>query len=116
MANNFKSAGVSGVGTSLATASTLYTANTNINSIVIELDIANTSNSAISASVVFEDASANSGSGDTYHIVKNAPLPSGSTLKVVSGQKIVLNGDDSIKVYATSTNVDAIISILEDVE
>lgn len=111
MANNFKSSGISGVGTSLGSASTLYTAATGINSIVIELDIANTGTGATSASVIFEDSSANS----TYHIIKNAPLPTGSTLKVISGQKIVLNGDDAIKVYATSSTVDAIISILEDV-
>ena len=83
MANNFKSSGISGVGTSLGSASTLYTAATGINSIVIELDIANTGTGATSASVIFEDSSANS----TYHIIKNAPLPSGSTLKVISGQK-----------------------------
>jgi len=47
--------------------------------------------------------------------VKNAPVPSGSALKVVSGQKIVLNGDDKIQVYASAATVDVVASILEDV-
>jgi ribosomal protein L6P/L9E len=50
-----------------------------------------------------------------YHIVKNAPVPSGGALKVVSGQKVVLNGDDEVRVYATAATVDVICSILEDV-
>jgi ribosomal protein L6P/L9E len=47
--------------------------------------------------------------------VKNAPVPSGSALKVVAGQKIVLNGDDKVQVYATAATVDVVASILEDV-
>jgi hypothetical protein len=113
MANNFKNGGVSGVSTNSGSPTTLYTANNGsaINSIVIELDIANTGTSAISASAVLYDSSA----AASYHIVKNAPIPSGSTLKVISGQKVVLNGDDEIRVYATASTADAIISVLEDV-
>jgi len=47
--------------------------------------------------------------------VKNAPVPVGSALKAVSGQKIVLNGDDKIQVYASAATVDVVASILEDV-
>ena len=47
--------------------------------------------------------------------MKNAPVPVGSALKAVSGQKIVLNGDDKIQVYASAATVDVIASILEDV-
>lgn len=113
MANNFKNGGVSGVSTNSASPTTVYTANNGsaINSIVIELDIANTGTSAISASAILYDSSA----ATSYHIVKNAPIPSGSTLKIVSGQKVVLNGDDEIRVYASASTADAIISVLEDV-
>ena len=52
---------------------------------------------------------------DAYHIVKNAPVPAGGALKVVSGQKVVLNGDDQVIVYATASTVDVVCSILEDV-
>jgi hypothetical protein len=33
----------------------------------------------------------------------------------VSGQKVVLNGDDEVRVYASAATVDVVASILEDV-
>ena len=111
MANNFKNAGVSSVSTNSASPTTIYTANNGsaVNSILIELDVANTGASAVAASVLLHDSSA----ATSYHIVKDAPIPAGSTMKVVSGQKIVLNGDDEIRVHATAATVDVIASILE---
>jgi len=113
MANNFKNAGASGVSTSSGSPTTIYTSNngTAVNSILIELDVANTGTSAVAASVLLYDTSASA----SYHIVKDAPIPAGSTMKVVSGQKIVLNNDDEIRVYATAATVDVVASILEDV-
>jgi hypothetical protein len=113
MANNFKNAGASGVSTSSGSPTTIYTSNngTAVNSILIELDVANTGTSAVAASVLLYDTSATT----SYHIVKDAPIPAGSTMKVVSGQKIVLNGDDEIRVHATAATVDVVASILEDV-
>jgi hypothetical protein len=60
--------------------------------------------------MIYDDSGAAS-----YHIVKNAPIPAGGALKVVSGQKVVLNGDDEVRVYATASTVDVVASILEDV-
>jgi hypothetical protein len=118
MANNFKNAGASGVSTSSGSPTTIYTSNNGgainggaVNSILIELDVANTGTSAVAASVLLYDTSATT----SYHIVKDAPIPAGSTMKVVSGQKIVLNGDDEIRVHATAATVDVVASILEDV-
>ena len=50
-----------------------------------------------------------------YHIVKDAPIPSRSTLKVVAGQKIVLNSNDKIIAYASAGTCDIIAGILQDV-
>mgnify|MGYP001030161483 FL=1 len=113
MANNFKNAFATSVSTNSASPTDVYTANNGsaVNSILIELDIANTGTSAVSVTVLVYDSSAST----TYHIVKNAPVPVGSALKVVSGQKIVLNGDDKIQIYASSADVDVVASILEDV-
>lgn len=113
MANNFKNAFATSVSTNSGSPTTVYTANNGsaVNSILIELDVANTGTSGITVSVVLYD---NSGTA-SYHIVKNAPIPSGGALKVVSGQKVVLNGDDQIRVYASAATVDVVASILEDV-
>ena len=54
-------------------------------------------------------------------IVRDAPVPVGGTLKVISGQKLVLestaaNNNDKIYAYCSSANnVDCIASVLEDV-
>ena len=54
-------------------------------------------------------------------IVRNAPVPVGSTLKVIAGQKLVLESSsatvhDKILAWCSSTNnVDCIASVLEDV-
>ena len=113
MANNFKNAFATAVSTSSASPTDVYTANNGsaVNSILIELDVANTGTSAVQATVLVYDSSAST----AYHIVKNAPVPAGSTMKVVSGQKIVLNGDDKVQVYASAATIDVVASILEDV-
>jgi hypothetical protein len=54
-------------------------------------------------------------------IIKDAPVPVGGTLKVISGQKLVLEStavgnNDKIYAYCSSANnVDCIASVLEDV-
>ena len=53
--------------------------------------------------------------GFTY-IVRDAPLPIGGALKVIAGQKLVMDATDSMIIHASSaSSVDAIASILEDV-
>ena len=113
MANNFKNAFATSVSTSSGSPTDVYTANNGsaVNSILIELDIANTGTSAVSTTVLIRDSSASA----SFHVVKNAPIPPGSSLKVVSGQKIVLNGNDKVQVYASAATVDVVASILEDV-
>jgi|TARA_B110000858_G_scaffold166539_1_gene193888 hypothetical protein len=113
MANNFKNAFATSVSTSSGSPTDVYTANNGsaCNSILIELDVANTGTSAVQVSILVRDSSASA----SFHIVKNAPLPVGSSLKVVSGQKVVLNGNDKVQIYATANTVDVVASILEDV-
>tara|TARA_B100000214_G_C23946514_1_gene618240 strand:- start:1025 stop:1693 length:669 start_codon:yes stop_codon:yes gene_type:complete len=50
-----------------------------------------------------------------YHIVKDVPIPANSTLKIVAGQKIVLNGGDKVYAYASAAHCDVIGGILEGV-
>ena len=197
MANNFKNSFVSvttagenyqsSASDSLTGPQTVYTANngSGVNSILIELDAANTGDTAITATAYLQDTSATLGtitsivsSSDTatvtcagahglatgmyvfvtgsstnyvngiykitktgattftyaqnssaadgtaagtitifkaFHIVKDAPIPPQSTLKIVSGQKVVLNSDDKVLVYGSAASLDVVASILEDV-
>ncbi len=108
MANTFTRKLSRSIGTSL-TAVGSYTVAASTDVTVIGLTVANTS-----ASQVLVDATLNDGSNDTY-IVKNAPVPAGSSLVIIGGdQKVVLTTNDSIKVKSdTAGSVDAVMSILE---
>ena len=106
MANDFKNAQAVGV----TSVTTIYTAPAAKTSILLELDIANTANNVVEASVEIFDTSA---STDAF-LVKNAPVPSGGTLQVVSGQKVILEATDIVKVTSTGA-VDVVAAILEDV-
>jgi hypothetical protein len=120
MANDFKRFTVSSVNTSVgASASAVYTVPSSgsaMESIVIGITLANKTSAGVTASVFLDNFS---GSNDVY-IVKDATIPAGSSLEVMSGNKIVVQGDgsanDVIRVSSgTATAVDATISVLEDV-
>jgi hypothetical protein len=122
MANDFKRFTVSSVNTSVgASASAVYTVpagagSTALESIVIGITLANKTSTGVTASVFLDNFS---GSNDVY-IVKDATIPAGSSLEVMSGNKIVVQGNgsanDVIRVSSgTATAVDATISVLEDV-
>ena len=122
MANDFKRFAVTNVNTSSgASASAVYTVpagsgSSALESIVIGITIANTSSAGITASVFLDN---NAGSNDV-HIVKNASIPAGSSLEVMSGNKLVMQNTgsaaDVLRVSASASNsADALVSVLEDV-
>lgn len=107
MANTFTNAMIRNGGTS---PTEVYTPPSGKKSIVIEMDVANVSSSAITVNVYITK------SGQDYHVVKNAPIPYGSSLQVISGQKLVLVDGDSLKIISsTAASVDVVTSILEDI-
>lgn len=48
---------------------------------------------------------------DTY-IIKNAPLPQGSTISFLDG-KLVADSDDTIIAYSNDSDIDVILSVME---
>ena len=121
MANEFRNRTLTGVGTS---ATILYATPDGKTSIMLELDIANTTSAVVEASVEILDYSDATGGGvgtNWKHIVKNAPVPSGGSLMVIAGQKIVLEErsggtGDSVRVTSSAaTSLDVVAAILEDV-
>jgi len=106
MANSFKNAVVSGVGTS---AATIYTTPSATTTTVIGLTIANVTSSPITADIYLTISASN------YYLIKNAVIPVGGTLVPVGGdQKVVLATTNSIKVVTnTAASADVILSVLE---
>ena len=123
MANDFKSFSKTNIAIDSGTYSTLYTVPytaTPVESILLEVDIANTTSSDITVDCKLNKNSGGTGGVDDIFIIKAAPLPAGGALKVVSGQKIVMEGTatglDTVSVAASvASAADCIVSLLEDV-
>jgi len=120
MANDFKRFTSASLGTTAgASATAVYTVPSSgsaMESIVIGITLANKSNAGITASVFLDNYD---GSNDVY-IVKDATVPAGSSLEVMSGNKLVLQGDgttnDALRISASAaSSLDATVSVLEDV-
>ena len=109
MANTFLRKTERNIGTSLTQIDSYTVTGTDKITTIIGLSVSNTTGSAVDV-----DATLNDGSNDFY-IVKNCPVPSGSTVVLVGGdQKVVMEENDLIKVKSTAaSSVDVVMSILE---
>ena len=119
MANDFKRFCVPNVSNSSNT--TLYAvpagaSSAALESIVIGITMANKTSSGITGSIFIDNED---GSNDVF-IVKDASIPAGAALEVMSGNKLVLQNDgtngDNLEALASAANsLDVTVSVLEDV-
>ena len=119
MANDFKRICTPNVSNS--SNSTIYAVpagagSSALESIVIGITMANKTSSGITASIFLDNED---GSNDVY-IVKDATIPAGSALEVMSGNKLVLmndgtNGDNLEAICSAASSLDVTVSVLEDV-
>jgi hypothetical protein len=118
MANDFKRFCVPNVGTS---NTTLYgvpagAGSSALETIVIGITMANKTTSGITASIFIDNED---GSNDVF-IVKDATIPAGTSLEVMSGNKLVLqndgtNADNLEGICSATSSLDVTVSVLEDV-
>lgn len=108
----FKNAIKSSVGNTLTSVYTAPLSPVAKASYLIECDIACLDNSGVQVSVVLVKPDLTSA-----YVVKSVPVPSGSSIQVISGQKIVLEPGDALKVKCETTgqSVDVVLSLVEDV-
>jgi hypothetical protein len=122
MANDFKRFTKPDVGTSTgASSDAVYTVpagsgSSALESIVIGITLANKAATGVTADVFLDNYD---GSNDVY-IVKGASIPAGSSLEIMSGNKIVVQNNgttgDVIRVASSaSSSLDATVTVLEDV-
>tara|TARA_X000001382_G_C3132545_1_gene166907 strand:+ start:52 stop:387 length:336 start_codon:yes stop_codon:yes gene_type:complete len=78
---------------------------------VVGLRLVNTTTSTITADVAITDNSNNV----TAYIIKNAPIPSGSSLELIDGgAKIVLQSGDKLRAKSDATDsMDTIVSVVD---
>ena len=106
MANTFKLKTKANVG---VTTVGIYTAPASTTTVVIGITMAYTSGSGVNVGVGITRASA-----EDIKLLKNAPLPQGSSLEFMAGNKVVLETNDQINVDSdTNSSVDAALTIME---
>ena len=106
MANTFKLKTKANVG---VTTVGIYTAPAATTTVVIGITLANTSGSGVNVGVGIARTSA-----EDVKLLKNAPIPQGSSLEFMAGNKIVLETTDTVTVDSdTNNSVDASLTIME---
>lgn len=106
MANTFRLRTKANVG---VTTTVVYTTPAATTTTVIGITLANVSGSSINVGVGVSRTGQ-----DSVRLLKDAPVPQGSTLEFMSGNKIVLEATDMITVVSdTNASLDASIALLE---
>ena len=117
MANTFKVVTFAAEPNSAGTPYTVYTTPSSTTTVVIGLVLANINTTAVTAEV--ELVSDTSGGGraatnTTTFLLKDAPIPVGSSLEILSGNKVVLETTDQIEIdCSVADKVSATLSIME---
>jgi len=110
MANTFKSVTSGSIGTGLTN---VYTCPASTTAIVLGASISNTHTNAIGGSIKLAKSGSSEGADDVF-VVKAAPLPVGSTVEVMSGNKVILQDADILQFQSdTAGSMDTIVSLLE---
>ena len=106
MANSFKNYTKKEVGTSLADA---YTVASSTTTVVIGITLANRSGNQINRDLILNVAS-----GDDVYLIRNIPIPNGSSFEWMAGNKLVMETGDKLQVKSdAAASLDVAISVLE---
>ena len=114
MANTFKIKTNDAMPTSAGTPLTLYTVPSSTTTIVLGLMLCNVDTSQRLVDVHIESNTSDNESNSNGHAIKDAPIPAGSTLEVMAGNKVVLQATDVLKIDCdVAAKIDATLSIME---
>jgi len=113
MANTFKTVTKAGV----TSADVIYTVAGSTTTVILGLILGNTTTSQITATVTLESdtsnrAGANNEANQNVELVTNAPIPAGSSLEMLAGNKVVMETTDVLKVTGSGAT-DVALSIME---
>ena len=106
MANTFKLKTKANVG---VTTSNVYAVATSTTTVVIGVTLANTSGQGINVGIGITRAST-----DDISVLKNVPIPQGSSLEFMQGNKVVLEATDTLTAESDVNNsLDVALTIME---
>ena len=113
MANTFKVVTKAGV----TSEDVIYTVAGSTTTVVLGIMLGNTTTSQVTATVTLSSdtssrAGANNEANQDVELVTNAPIPSGSSLELLAGNKVVMETTDVLKLTASGAT-DIALSIME---
>ena len=113
MANTFKLVTKAGV----TSADVIYTVAGSTTTVLLGIMLGNTTSSQVTATVTIESdtssrAGANNEANQNVELVTNAPIPAGSSLELLAGNKGVMETTDVLKLTASGAT-DIALSIME---
>ena len=113
MANTFKVVTKAGV----TSEDVIYTVAGSTTTVVLGIMLGNTTTSQVTATVTLSSdtssrAGANNEANQDVELVTNAPIPSGSSLELLAGNKVVMETTDVLKLTASGAT-DITVSIME---
>jgi|TARA_R100001163_G_C4927882_1_gene105145 hypothetical protein len=117
MANTFKVVSHDVMPASSGTPEDLYTTPGSTTTVVLGIMVANVHSSQVTASVKLVSDTSGGGraaTNTTTFLVKDAPVPVGSSLELLSGNKVVLETTDKIQIdCSVADKVSVTMSIME---
>jgi len=113
MANTFKVVTKAGV----TSEDVIYTVAGSTTTVVLGIMLGNTTTSQVTATVTLSSdtsnrAGANNEQNQDVELITNAPIPVGSSLELLAGNKVVMEATDVLKLTASGAT-DITVSIME---
>jgi hypothetical protein len=111
MANTFKNNTKASLVTAVITdpSATVVTAGGTATLIVLSVLVSNKTGSSASTDIYLDR-----NTGDDIYLIRNAPIPAGSTLEIISGNKVILQSSDKLQARSdTASALDIVVSYLE---
>jgi hypothetical protein len=114
MANTFKLKTNAAMPTTAGTPLTLYTVPASTTTVVLGLMLCNVDSSQRTADVQLVSTTSDTETNETVLLVKDIPLPAGSSVELLAGNKVVLQTGDILKIDCdVAAKIDATLSIME---
>ena len=117
MANTFKVVSHDVMPASSGTPEDLYTCPSSTTTIILGMVLANVHTSQVTTSVKLVSTTSGGGrtaTNTTTFLLKDAPLPVGSSLEILSGNKVVLEAGDKIQIdCSVADKASVTMSIME---
>jgi hypothetical protein len=111
MANTFKNNTKSSLVVAVITdpTATVVTAGASATLIVLSALVSNKTGASANVDVYLDR-----NTGDDVYLIRNAPVPAGSTLELISGNKVIMQSSDKLQARGdTATALDITVSYLE---